>query len=263
MSFVTEYALKLIRRHTPCRIHVGFDEFVSYKATGNDNLWLIGYGSKKVGRSYVNRFTKANKVQIEEQLETDLEQFAKLIAGVVYMPLTSKKRGAVLSYAHSIGYLRFKESNLLKLINERAHKTKIIKEWSPYLRKNYQQNMGLVDRRRQELALFLESDKDVPLLVEHKCILPQCLLNIAENFNGSPQQVKAIAYLEKKVSDWDPSGDVIDHFFELWNQKPTATGSRSAYPEVDLRDPELLRYASSLIPEESDQYRDPNEFPWS
>ena len=261
MSFVTDYALQLIRRHTPCRIHVGFDEFVSYRANPIDNLWFIGYGSPKVGKSFVNRFTKANKQQVEAELEKDLEEFAKLIAGVICMPLTTKKRGAVLSYAHSIGYTRFKESNLLKLINERANKTKIIKEWSPYLRKNYQQNMKLVDRRRQELALYLESDKDVPLLVEHKCVLPQCLLNIAENFNGSPHQIKAIDYLERKVSELDPSGKVIDHFFDLWNRKPTATGSRSDFPEVDLIDPELLRYASSLVPEETDRAEE--QYPWS
>jgi len=85
-------------------------------------------------------------------------------------------------------------------------------------------------------------------------VLPQCLLNIAANYNGTVEQVKAIEYLETELLRLDPGGEIISKFFTLWNERPHATGSRSSFLEADLKDLEPLRYASSLIPEESEKY---------
>lgn len=254
MSFYTDYAFELVRRYTPCRIHVGFEEYTSYKATNEDGPWLIGYGSKKIGRQTVTPFTKVTRRQIDEQLKKDLEIFSEYVSDLVYMPLNEKKRGAVISYAESVGINYFKESKLLELINKNATKEDIIREWSPFMRKNYQADLNLRNRRRSELDLYLQSDIEVPLLVEHHCILPQCLLNIAANYNGTVEQVKAIEYLESELLQLNPGGEIISKFFELWNQKPRATGSRSSFLEADLKDLEPLRYASSLIPEEKEKY---------
>lgn len=254
MSFYTQYAFELVRRYSPCRIHVGFNRYTSYKATEEDGPWLIGYGSKKLGRHTVTPFTKATQKEVEEQLREDLEIFSEYVSDLVYMPLTEKKKGAVLSYAESIGLASFKDSKLLALINSNATKTEIIREWSPFMKLGAQGNPNYVDRRRSELDLFLQSDTEVPLLVEHHCVLPQCLLNIAENYSGTPQQVTAIEYLEQKLLEWDPDGEVIAKFFNLWNQKPLATGSRSSFLEECLDNLESLRYASSLIPLETEKY---------
>lgn len=254
MSFYTDYAFELVRRYTPCRIHVGFEEYTSYKATKEDGPWLIGYGSKKIGRQTVTPFTKVRRHEIDEQLKKDLEVFSEYVADLVYMPLNEKKRGAVLSYAESVGLLYFKECKLLELINSNASKEEIIKEWSPFMRKNYTSDPVLTDRRRSELDLYLQSDVEVPLLVEHQCVLPQCLLNIAANYNGIVEQVRAIEYLESELLRLDPGGEIVSKFFEMWNQPPRATGSRSSFLEAHLKDLESLRYASSLIPEEKEKY---------
>ena len=254
MSFYTDYAFELVRRYTPCRIHVGFEEYTSYKANKEDGPWLIGYGSKKIGRQTVTPFTKVTRREIDDQLKKDLEVFSEYVADLIYMPLNEKKRGAVISYAESIGLASFKECKLLELINSNASKTEIIKEWSPFMRKNYQSNPHLTDRRRSELDLYLQSDVEVPLLVEHDCIAPQCLLNIAETYKGTVEQVRAIEYLEEEIWRSDPGGTIISNFFTMWNEKPRATGSRSSFLEADLKDLETLRYASSLIPEEKEKY---------
>lgn len=254
MSFYTDYAFELVRRYTPCRIHVGFEEYTSYKAAKEDGPWLIGYGSKKIGRQTVTPFTKVTRREIDEQLKKDLEIFSEYVADLVYMPLNEKKRGAVISYAESVGLPYFKECKLLELINNSASKTEIIKEWSPFMRRNYQSNQRLTDRRRSELDLYLQSDVEVPLLVEHNCIAPQCLLNIAENYKGTVEQIRAIEYLEEELWRSDPGGTIISEFFKLWNEQPKATGSRSSFLEADLKDLEPLRYASSLIPEEKEKY---------
>jgi GH24 family phage-related lysozyme (muramidase) len=254
LSFYTDYAFELVRRYTPCRIHVGFEEYTSYKATKEDGPWLIGYGSKKIGRQTVTPFTKVRRHEIDEQLKKDLEVFSEYVADLVYMPLNEKKRGAVLSYAESVGLTYFKECKLLELINSNASKTEIIKEWSPFMRRNYTSDPVLTDRRRSELDLYLQSDVEVPLLVEHQCVLPQCLLNIAVNYNGTVEQVRAIEYLENELLQLDSGGEIVSKFFELWNQPPRVTGSRSSFLEAHLKDLEPLRYASSLIPEESEKY---------
>ena len=254
MSFYTEYAFELVRRYTPCRIHVGFERYSSYKATEEDGPWLIGYGSKKLGRHTVTPFTKASRKEVEEQLSRDLEIFAEYVGDLVYMPLNEKKKGAVVSYAESVGLSYFKDCKLLSLINRGATKTEIIREWSPFIKKYSQSDQNYVDRRRTELDLFLQNDVEVPLLVEHKCVLPQCLLNIAANYCGTPQQVAAIEYLENELVKLNPGGEIVDKFFKMWNQKLLATGSRSSFLESDLDNLESLRYASSLIPLETEKY---------
>jgi GH24 family phage-related lysozyme (muramidase) len=254
LSFYTEYAFELVRRYTPCRIHVGFERYSSYKATEEDGPWLIGYGSKKLGRHTVTPFTKASRKEVEEQLSRDLEIFAEYVGDLVYMPLNEKKKGAVVSYAESVGLSYFKDCKLLSLINKGATKTEIIREWSPFIKKYSQSDQNYVDRRRTELDLFLQNDIEVPLLVEHKCVLPQCLLNIAVNYCGTPQQVAAIEYLENELVKLNPGGEIVDKFFKMWNQKLLATGSRSSFLESDLDNLESLRYASSLIPLETEKY---------
>lgn len=252
MSFFTDLGFELVRRYSPCRIHVGFEEYASYKLHKEEGPWLIGYGSHRLKGRGILPFTRASKEQVENQLWEDLEAFATRVEDVVYMPLNEKKKAAVLSYAQSIGIIQFKNCKLLELINSRASKTEIIKEWSPFIKKNYLSNPELVNRRRAELDLYLQTDKEVPLLVEHKCRTSRCLLNIATSFNNSPQQIRAIEFLEKELMKADPKGRIIDKFFTMWTEPSHCTGSRSAFPEVDLKDLETLRYASSLIPLETE-----------
>jgi GH24 family phage-related lysozyme (muramidase) len=228
------------------------ERYAPYRAK-EDGPWFIGYGSKRVGRGAVTPFTRCNRKEVEKQLERDLEDFVFILQDLIFFPLNEKKKAAILSYAYSIGITKFKDCRLLSLINSNADRTEIIKEWSPFINKELLWNTKLTDRRRSELDLYLQPDNDVPLLVEHHCKLPKCLLNVAENFNGSPQQVKAIEFLEEHLLRLDPKCEIIDEFFRLWNQRPKATGSRSLYSEDDLEMLEVLRYASSLIPQESDQ----------
>ena len=242
----------MVRRYTPCRIHVGFEEYTSYRLNKEEGLYAIGYGSIRLkGRGILSN-VRVSKEVVDQQLKDDLELFAQYVDNVVYMPLNEKKKAAVLSYAHSIGFVQFKTCKLLELINTSAKRSAIIQEWSPFLRKNYLNNPGLVNRRRAELDTFLDVDKEVSLLVEHKCKLDRCLLNIATTFNGSPKQVKAVEYLEKELLKYDPTGKVIDKFFTLWTERPTCTGSRSAFLEADLKDLETLRFVSSQIPLEKE-----------
>lgn len=222
-AFLSDTAVELIEFYTQPRTQLGFDRFAGYKDEYGE--WLIGYGSRKLGKSNVWCFTRASRKEIHDQLIRDLEVFAKLVEHYVVMPLNEKKRAAVLSYAHSIGLAAFKECRLLELINSRASKTRIIKEWSPYINRKDLHPEHLRNRRRAELNTFLAPDKTVPLFVEHKCPLKFCLLNIGETYVGTPNQVKAIEYFEKKVAAWDQDGEVMRRFWRYWSQPQGQTGS--------------------------------------
>jgi len=222
-SFLNDIGVELVKRYSPARTKIGFDRYASYQTEMGD--WRIGYDSSTLHGKALNFCARATEEEVEKQLLADLVPFAALVEHYVQMPLNAKKKGAVLSYAHSVGIPTFKECNLLQLINKRASKKEIIKEWSPYINRKDYYPEHLRERRRVELNTYLAADLEVPLLCKHTCTLNQCLLNIADTYQGTPKQVKAIEYLEKKISDWDTTGEVMRRFFRLWSEEQGGLGS--------------------------------------
>ena len=223
--FLTDKGIQLIKRYTEPRTSIGLGKYASYKDYGEEH-WRIGYGSKKLGKKWVGYFEKATKEQIDKQLVEDLKEFSKLVEQYVFVPLNDNRKAAVLSFAHSLGIASFKECRLLELINSLAPKKEIIREWSPYINCIWRSGGDkMVNRRRVELDTYLAPDAEIPTLMPHKCETQICLLNLAETFNGSPTQIRAIEYLEKKIVAWDPSGQVIRRFFRYWNETPSGLAS--------------------------------------
>jgi GH24 family phage-related lysozyme (muramidase) len=200
--------------------------FAAYKDYGEAN-WRIGYDSLKLGKRRVAYNEKAGRAEIEKQLVEDLKEFSKEISQYVYVPLNRHKKGAVLSFARSVGILGFKNSKLLELINRHASKKEIISEWSPYINRYWLCGGDRMrDRRRAELNAFLSADKEIPTFTKHNCHTSICLLNLAETYNGAPNQIKAVEYLEKKIKEWDPTGHALRRFYRLWSQPPTGLGNQ-------------------------------------
>lgn len=224
--FLSEEAVNLITRYEPARTHLGFGRFAAYKDRG-EAMWRIGYGSTKVGKRFVRHDDRLNEIEILNQLREDLENFAIKLEPYIQMPLNKKRSGAVLSYAFGIGLAAFKVCPLRDLINQKASKNAIIKEWSPYINPLYKDGKWLFkERRRAELNFYLAPDKEIPTFLPHKCRAEkQCLLNMAETWNQSPNQIKAIEYLEKKFLTWDPEGKALKRFWRYWNQEPGCLGS--------------------------------------
>tara|TARA_R100000988_G_scaffold9457_1_gene5354 strand:- start:2418 stop:3056 length:639 start_codon:yes stop_codon:yes gene_type:complete len=207
------------------RTNIGMGRYASYKEYGED-IWRIGYGSKKLGKRWLSATDKAIEEEIDIQLEEDLKELSDLVAKYVFVPLNTNRKAAVLSFAYSIGISSFKTCRLLELINSSAGKTKIIREWSPYINQIWLSGGDLMrDRRRVELDTYYAADKEIPTLVPHRCRVKRCLLNLPETYTGVPNQLKAIEYLERKLTEWDPSGEVLRQFFRYWTQKPTGLGS--------------------------------------
>ena len=184
------------------RTNIGMGRYASYKEYGED-IWRIGYGSKKLGKRWLSSTDKATEEEIDLQLEEDLKEFSDLVANYIFVPLNTNRKAALLSFAYSIGICSFKTCRLLELINSSAGKTKIIREWSPYINQIWLSGGDVMrDRRRVELDTYYAADKEIPTLVPHRCRVKRCLLNLPETYTGVPNQLKAIEYLEKKLAEW-------------------------------------------------------------
>ena len=224
--FLDLETVRLICRYTPARTHLGFGRYAAYRDRG-EFTWRIGYGSFRIGKRFVHGGDKASELQITTQFIEDLKKLTDLVVPCVYMPMNKKKRSAIISYAHSIGISAFKECYLRELINTNASKNAIIKEWSPYINKQYLYGPPLLrERRRVELNYYLAPDKEIPTFYPHRCEAKhQCLLNLAETWQHTPNQIKAVEYLERKLLDWDPTGESMRRFWRYWNQDPGGLGS--------------------------------------
>ena len=105
--------------------------------------------------------TRATEKEVDEQLNMDLQMLSHKLSKIIFWPLNPKKKAAVISYAFSNGFIPFKNSQLLELINSGCHKKKLIREWSPFINKAWLNKSDLViDQRRSELNLFLAPDKE-------------------------------------------------------------------------------------------------------
>lgn len=223
--FFTQKGFELIKYYTKPRTEIGMGRFAAYKDYG-ESMWRIGYGSTKIKHRWVGSLERATQKQIDEQLVEDLKEFSARIAPYIYVPLSKNKKAALLSFAHSVGIPSFKECRLLNLINQLAPKNEIIREWSPYINTIWRSGGEyFIERRRVELNTYLAADKQIPAHVGHKCSVNHCLLNLPETFNGSPSQIRAIEYLERKLQTLDPSGEILRRFFRYWSEKPSGLGS--------------------------------------
>ena len=231
--FLTRKGINLIKSYNAPRTDLSMGRYAAYRDYGED-IWRIGYGSKKLGKSYLGPNDIATEEEVNNQLEEDLKEFSDLVSQYVFVPLNKNRKAAILSFAFSIGISSLKTCRLLQLINTHATKTAIIREWSPFINRLWCSGGDLmVSQRRTELDMYLAPDKTIPTFVPHRCHAKRCLLNLPETYTGAPNQVKAIEYLEKKLNLWDPSGEVVRRVFRYWTEKPRSLGSPKQQQDLD------------------------------
>lgn len=239
--FLTQKGIDLIKAYTAPRTHLGMGRYGSYKDYG-DTDWKIGWGSYKIGKHVVNLREVATYQQIEKQLIEDLKEFSNQVAEYVFVPLNTNRKAAILSFAHSLGIVPFKKCRLLELINSHASRKQIIQEWSPHINPIWRSGGELIiNRRRSELDMYFAADKEIPTMTPHVCKTEGCLLNLVETYKYLPSQIRAIEYLERKITEWDPSGASLRYFFRLWSQRPTSLGSEQpqlVYPFEEDQEPQ-------------------------
>ena len=103
---------------------------------------------------------------------------------------------ALISFIHSIGWEAFLYSEIIDQLDRNDYKavTESINQW--VFDKNHQVIGGLLDRRRQEVRLFLQDIEINPWPSD------MVLLKAFRNYSAAPHQVRAIRELESAVSPY-------------------------------------------------------------
>jgi lysozyme len=116
-------------------------------------IWSVGYGStKKVTEGMV-----INRDEAEARLVEDLALVEKQVNQLVQVPLTENEFSALVSFCYNVGATRFKSSTLLKKLN-RGDLFGVAQEFHRWVYTQGRILPGLMNRRRQEQALFLSPE---------------------------------------------------------------------------------------------------------
>ena len=183
-------AINLIRKYE------GFNEKAYPDPATGEGPYTIGFGTQfypdgsPVKRGQCCSKEKALEYLFHEVSVIDTQVF-KLNLG-----LDNSMRQALISFIHSIGWEPFLYSTVIDCIEQEdfCAATKEIGQW---IFDEYHNVVGsLVDRRREEIILFLnESDANPWSSTE-------VLLSAFRNYTAAPHQVRAIRALEEEINPY-------------------------------------------------------------
>lgn len=115
-------------------------------------IWTIGFGH--TGKDVF----KGLKITLQEAhnfLYDDLKIHCQYIEKLIKVPINQNQIDSLVSFEYNIGYSAFKNSTLLKLLNEKNY-TKAANEFDKWVFCNGKKLNGLVKRRKKEKELFLK-----------------------------------------------------------------------------------------------------------
>ena len=119
-------------------------------------IWTIGYGhtglQHRDGTVFKGR--KVTEAQALELLDYDMNQFEERVNAHITQPLTQNQFDALVSLTYNIGAGAFKNSTLLKLLNQGDY-VGASHQFDVWIKAGGQTVQGLVNRRAAEKALFL------------------------------------------------------------------------------------------------------------
>jgi len=183
-------AINLIRKYE------GFSERAYPDPKSGSMPYTIGYGTQyypdgapvKVGQ-------KCTEEKALEYLFNEINVINREISKL-NLCLDSYMRQALISFIHSVGWESFLYSQIIDCIeNENfAGVCEDIGRW--IFDEDYQIIGGLLDRRKEEVKLFLTE------IHTNDWKTSQILLNAFHGFNGSPGQIRAIQKLEENINPY-------------------------------------------------------------
>lgn len=112
-------------------------------------VWTIGYGHTQ-GVSAGHKITKE---QAESYFNTDILIHENNVEQLVKVPLTQNQFDALVSFEYNIGYGQFKNSTLLRLLNNKNY-SGAAEQFSRWIYGNGKVLPGLVKRRQFEKKHF-------------------------------------------------------------------------------------------------------------
>ena len=141
-------ATAFISRHEGLRLNAYLD---------SGGVWTIGYGStyNHAANRAVKRGDRISQQTALAWLEKDTIKAQDAVNSSVKVPITKNQKIALTSLAYNIGTGAFKRSTLLRLLNEGKPKIEVANQFLRWRFDNGIEIPGLLNRRRDEMKLFL------------------------------------------------------------------------------------------------------------
>jgi len=116
----------------------------------------IGYGNTYYPNGVKVKLTdkQITKEYANEMLAFVADNFAKDVLKVVKSNITVNQLNALTSFAYNLGMTNFRNSSLLKLVNNNPNDANIAKEFLKWNKANGKVLNGLTNRRIAESALY-------------------------------------------------------------------------------------------------------------
>jgi GH24 family phage-related lysozyme (muramidase) len=204
------------------RKYEGFNEKAYPDPSTGKSPYTIGYGTQYYpDGAPVKQGQKCTKEKALEYLFTEIEiintELSKLNLG-----LDSYMKQALISFIHSVGWKSFLYSQIIDCI-ENENFSGVCDEISRWIfDEDYKVIGGLLDRRKEEIKLFLTE------LNKNEWKSNHLLLNCFSNFNGNMDQINAINKLEEKINPYILSDFVNNYTFN--------NSFSINYDEIDFED---------------------------
>ena len=184
------FAINLIQKYE------GFNEKAYCDAISENSPYTIGYGTQyypdgtPVKRGQYCSQEKALEYLFHE-INVIKEQLSKL-----NLDLVSHMKQALISFIHSVGWEPFLYSSIIDCI-ENDNLSGACEEISRWIfDENYKIIGGLLDRRKEEIKLFL-TNIDIPNIKSS-----DILLSMFQDFTGKIQEIEAIQFLEENINPY-------------------------------------------------------------
>ncbi|MEL6494093.1 MAG: lysozyme [Cyanobacteria bacterium J06623_7] len=137
---ISAKGVALIKRWEGCRL-------TAYQCSAH--VWTIGYGHTQG----VKRGDKITRRQAERLFLTDIPVYEQIIHQHVTVELNQNQFDALVSFVYNVGETAFKNSTLLKLLNQSKY-DKAAKQLFRWVRAGGRRIEGLANRRNEEYQLF-------------------------------------------------------------------------------------------------------------
>lgn len=123
---------------------------LKWKVTGTPT---IGYGV--TDSSEVNKRKMSDKDAVE-LLKTKLKDYEAAVDDAVTVDISQNQKDALTSFCYNVGISAFKNSDLVKKINDGKSDDEIRTEWRKWNKSRGKENEGLKNRREKEIEMFFK-----------------------------------------------------------------------------------------------------------
>lgn len=119
-------------------------------------VWTIGFGTTKYPNGIrVKKGDTCTLGQAKAYMQNDLKSFEQTVNNTVKVPLNQNQFDALVSLAYNIGSTAFKNSTLVRQLNEGNYKA-AANQFNVWVNAGGKRMQGLVNRRAAERTLFLK-----------------------------------------------------------------------------------------------------------